>query len=116
MNLEDLDKILWSHYKSKKAQDQSHAPSFEEVYVDEQLRYSRKFRPIMKMAAAAVILIGLAVVLKEFSTEQVRITVQQPTLNTQQLLPTSEYIWNWQSPTQSLLTMAEKTTIIEIQK
>ncbi|NNC70463.1 MAG: hypothetical protein HKN90_06555 [Flavobacteriaceae bacterium] len=116
MERDDFDAKLKAYYSKQKVEDQKNAPSFDEFVPIKRSLPLKLLQPYVKIAATVIILLGIGFLLKKNRPEKETPIGIDKQLSTQILMPKSEYIWNWRSPTESLLTMANQSQKIENNK
>lgn len=97
------DKIR-KYFLRKQSEDLKHLPSFEELI--EQSAPFRGYLYYLKIAASILLLIALGYWL--ISPEKKDAIATNNISYTNNLITQPEYVWNWQSPTQSLLEYSKK--------
>lgn len=109
MKKEDLNRGLKNYYDRQKSIDKKELPPFDAFFDDGKPVPKRKILPLIyRIAATLLLLLGLGLVLKQLNKKEV---VPQTTaaLSTDYFLPRSDYIWEWESPTQTLLETQTNT-------
>lgn len=103
--MDNLDKKLTNHFKEIKVQDSASVPAFETMMPAPAQQKKRRI-PFFLKVAASMILVVSASWLYWLNTQNNELLISSNTI-TEGLLQEPAYLWNWESPTQHLLSPIE---------
>ena len=99
------DKIK-KHFLRKQSEDLKHLPSFDDLIGPSIHKSSHGYIYYLKIAASFLLLIALGYwILSPAKKDSI---ANNNISYTNNLIQQPEYVWNWQSPTQSLLEYSKK--------
>lgn len=103
--MDELEKKLNTFYAQKKASNSQNLPGFEALLAPKPRRKSLRLAYRLSLIASLGLLLGTGWwYFQSGSPQSVAIKVGgEVPQATQGLMPKPEYLWEWQSPTQSLL-------------
>ena len=102
---DNLDKKLKIYFESIKVQDSASVPDFETMLPTPAHQKKRRIPFFLKVAASMILVIS-ASWLYWLNTQNNELMISSNTI-TESLLQEPAYLWNWESPTQQLLSPIE---------
>lgn len=122
--MDPLEKKIHELYQQKKREDEKSIPGFDAFRDNlEKLKPVKHSWFFLKVAASVVLVVAVGSYYFFSSRKLANETVKNYPLNMNQTLPSqslldkslsTEYIWNWKSPTDQLLEDATKSLITEL--
>ena len=100
--MDNLDKKLKNYFESIKVQDSASVPDIE-IMMPTPVQQKKRRIPFFLKVAASMILIVSASWLYWSNTQNNELLISSNTI-TESLLQEPAYLWNWESPTQQLLS------------
>ncbi|MEO1651979.1 MAG: hypothetical protein AAFU64_00390 [Bacteroidota bacterium] len=106
--MDELDKQLQAYYRHLRQKDQESTPDFEDFVPDLPIvRKTRSAKPGLGLKIAAALLLLASLTWQLWPEPTHKPTIPDPVLLTNGLAAPPVYLWDWESPTQSLLPPPE---------
>ena len=104
--MDELDEKLKNYYELVKSRDAASAPDFNELIVTSSEKNRKRRVSVYLKVAASLALVALIAWFYEWNSPKKETPIPSSSI-TESLMRDPEYLWEWKSPTQSLMASIE---------